>query len=168
MASAADFLLKLKHERADFIHSKCMDARHAINAVMTGYHLHEWVFRELSARQPSFSHKSHKAFRASLAPTAGSLLEDPGRIADGTKHFLPKKIKTGEHDGAFDRSAFQANAFDVPHLWLEREDGRKQRAEDFIDELVQFWEGFFEAHSLTRFAEGAEPKPPRKRCCIAR
>lgn len=101
--TAADFLQKLREERADFVHSNCLSPRHAVNAVMTGYHLCEWVFAELAGR-PGFAHKSHKPFRASLKAIAGSLIEDAGLVADGTKHFKPKKIKTGERKGAFQRS----------------------------------------------------------------
>ena len=69
--------------------------------------------------------------------------------------------------GAFQRSAFQDNAFDVSYLWLEREDGRRQRAEDFIDELVQFWDGFFKDHGLAQYAE-AVGRSGRQRCPCGR
>src|SRR5882724_9941356 len=39
-----DFLKKLRDEQNDFVKSHCLSARHALNAVMTAYHLHEWVW----------------------------------------------------------------------------------------------------------------------------
>jgi hypothetical protein len=49
--------------------------------------------------------------------------------------------------GIFQRSAFQANAFDVSYLWVER-NGREQRAEEFIAELTEFWTAFFKNHNI--------------------
>jgi hypothetical protein len=40
-------LEKLTEELRDFEGADCLSARHAINAVMTAYHLHEWVWGEL-------------------------------------------------------------------------------------------------------------------------
>jgi hypothetical protein len=54
-------------------------------------------------------------------------------------------MATGRHHGAFQRDAFQSNVFDVSYLWIER-DGQRQRAEDFIKELVDFWIAFFEEY----------------------
>jgi hypothetical protein len=161
LSSAADFLQKLREERADFVHSNCLDPRHAVNAVMTGYHLCEWIFGE-NAGRPSFEYKGHKSFRKSLNAIAGSLIEDAGLVTDGTKHFRPNKIKTGKREGAFQRGAFQDDAFDVDCLWLER-DGKEQRAEDFIDELLQFWDRFFRDNGLKQYAE-AVGRSGRQRC----
>src|SRR6516162_4406478 len=36
--------------KADFLKSRCLDARHALNAVMTAYHLHEWVWAGFAKR----------------------------------------------------------------------------------------------------------------------
>ena len=57
----------------------------------------------------------------------------------------------------------QPDAFDVSFLWLEREDGRRQHVEDFIDELVQFWDRYFKDHGLPQNAE-AVGRSGRKRC----
>ncbi len=50
------FLQKLRDERRDFVVSNCLDPRHAINAVMTGYHLCEWSL--LECRRPGSSTKA--------------------------------------------------------------------------------------------------------------
>jgi hypothetical protein len=128
LTTAADFLRKLRHERADFVQSECLDPRHALNAVMTGYHLYEWVYPEIAGRTDC-PHKDAEAFREAVKAIAGSPIADAGRIANGTKHFKLERIKTGKHKGSFQRNIVQPNAFDVSHLWLER-DGHKQRAEN--------------------------------------
>jgi len=161
LTTAADFLRKLRHERADFVQSECLNPRHALNAVMTGYHLYEWVYPEIAGRTDC-PHKDAEAFREAVKAIAGSPIADAGRIANGTKHFKLERIKTGKHKGSFQRNMVEPNAFDVSHLWLER-DGHKQRAEEFIDELVQFWERFFEDHSLARYAD-AVGRSGRQRC----
>jgi hypothetical protein len=68
-------------------------------------------------------------------------MEDARKIINGTKHFGLDKIATGAHQGAFDRRVFQANAFDVSYLWIDR-NGKRQKAERFIQELVDFWREF--------------------------
>jgi len=123
--SAADFLQKLRHERADFIQSNCVDARHALNAVMTAYHLCEWVFPELADR-PGFPHRNLDAFREVLKDMIGSPIGDAGRVTNGTKHFKQGRIRTGTHEGAFQRSVFQDTSSDVSYLWLQREDGSER------------------------------------------
>lgn len=159
--TAGDFLGKLRAERDDFVLSKCLDSRHAISAVMTGYHLCEWVYPEIASR-PDCQYESMSAFREAMKALDDSPLEDAGRIANGTKHFKQGRIKTGADDGAFQRSMVQDDAFDVPNLWLER-DGKKQRAEDFIDELLQFWDTFFQKHGLAQFKDGVA-RFGRQRC----
>jgi len=107
-------------------------------------------------------HESMAAFREAVKAMPGSPITDAGLVANGTKHFKQERIKTGKHDGAFQRNMVQANAFDVSYLWLER-DGKKQRAEDFVDELLQFWESFFEDHALPQFKDGVG-RSGRERC----
>jgi hypothetical protein len=70
----------------------------------------------------------------------------PGTSPNGTKHF-ENKIDTGQHDGAFQRNAFQDDAFDVSYLWIDR-DSKQQKAEHFMDELVKFWDPFFAQHEI--------------------
>ena len=57
-----DFLKKLRDEQNDFIKSHCLDARHALNAVMTAYHLHEWVWGDFAKRRSDL----YRVWRLSL------------------------------------------------------------------------------------------------------
>lgn len=52
ITTARDFFNKLVEEQRDFEASHSLSARHAINAVMTAYHLHEWVWGEVVKNRP--------------------------------------------------------------------------------------------------------------------
>jgi hypothetical protein len=166
LETPADFLQKLREERADFVRSNCLDPRHGLNAVMTAYHLCEWLFPKLADR-PGFPHHNLDAFREALKDMTDSPIGDAGRITNGTKHFKQGRIRTGKHEGAFQRSAFQDDAFDVSYLWLQRENSSEQRAEDFIDELLTFWDRFFKANGLSQYSQ-AVGRSGRQRCPCGR
>jgi hypothetical protein len=146
-------LEKLTEELRDFEAADCLSARYAINAVMTAYHLHEWVWGELVKKRLDL----HSTWRLSPGRRANRgdfkdwikgqcpAIIEAEKVTNGAKHFNMPRIPTGRHQGAFQRNAFQSNAFDVPHLWIER-NGQRQRAEDFIKELVEFWIGFFKEY----------------------
>jgi hypothetical protein len=162
LETPADFLQKLREERADFVRSNCLDPRHGLNAVMTAYHLCEWVFHNLAGR-PGFPHRNLEAFREAIKEMVESPIGDAGRVTNGTKHFKQGRIRTGKHEGAFQRGTFQDDSFDVSYLWLQREGGSEQRVEDFIDELVQFWDLYFRDHHLAQHAETIARRS-RERC----
>jgi hypothetical protein len=151
-----DLLNKLIEEQRDFEKSHCLSARHAINAAMTGYHLREWVWGAFVKGRPDL----HRTWRLSSGKRSNCkhfkkwlesqcpAFANAEKVTDGTKHFDASAITTGEHKGAFQRSAFQANAFDVGYLWIEQ-DGRKRYAEELIKELVDYWTAFFEKYSVS-------------------
>jgi hypothetical protein len=149
--TAKEFLDKLHEEQADFIASHCLSTRHALNAIITAYHLHEWVWGECRANRPELIKKWGLAPKRGadefLAYLIGQCpgIEDARRVANGTKHFGLKKIETGTHDGAF--SSDFSDAFDVSYLWIER-DGTRERAKSFVDELADFWDAFFLQNGL--------------------
>jgi hypothetical protein len=151
ISTSKEFLEKLHEEQKDFIATDCLSARHALNAIITAYHLHEWVWAECRHRSDLIqkwgltSKKEPEEFRAYLAGGCPGI-EDARKVANGTKHFGPNKIPTGSHSGAFSR-AFSPEAFDTSYLWIER-NGVQVRAEHFIDELVKFWDDFFAENAL--------------------
>jgi hypothetical protein len=49
-----DLLNKLIEEQRDFEKSHCLSARHATNAAMTAYHLHEWVWGAFVKGRPDY------------------------------------------------------------------------------------------------------------------
>jgi hypothetical protein len=145
---------KLLDEQKDFEREHCLSARHALNAVMTAYHLHEWVWGAFIKKRRDVQ-AALQLPREKGPATIGSFLAwlkkqcpamvDAQLITNGTKHY-GSDIQTGTHKGAFQRSAFQANVFDVSYLWVER-NGRKQRAEEFVGELTEFWTAFLKTHN---------------------
>jgi hypothetical protein len=149
ITTAKQFLEKLHKEQNDFIRSLCLSARHALNAIITAYHLHEWVWGECEKRDDlhnAWGANSLEAFKKYVAAQCPAL-EDARNVTNGTKHFEKKPIETGRHEGTFQPGAFQDNAFDVSYLWIDRGD-KQQRAEDFIDELVKFWDQFFAKYEI--------------------
>jgi hypothetical protein len=157
-----DFLEKLINEQGDLHASDCLSARHAINATMTAYHLHEWVWGGFAKKRNDLHRQwqlqslpgrtdCHRFFRY-LATQCPSLAVAE-KITNGTKHFDGAKVGTGEHHGAFGREF--SSEFDISYLWVERKDltspqdhaAPRQRAEEFIKELVEFWQTFFATYS---------------------
>src|SRR5262245_40879910 len=136
ITNAKQSLAKLHEEQTDFVTSHCLSERHALNATITAYHLHEWVWGEWLQKREDLRKEwgvnCADDFRKYLsADQICPAMEDARKITNGTKHFK-NKIVTGRHQGAFQRNAFQANAFDVSYLWIDR-NNKKQKAEDFID-----------------------------------
>ena len=52
--TARAFLNQLKEEFGDLLEDS-MSERHALNACLTAYHLHEWVWGECRANRPAHS-----------------------------------------------------------------------------------------------------------------
>jgi hypothetical protein len=141
---------KLFEEQRDFESGHCLSARHAINATMTAYHLHEWVWGAFAKGRPDLHQewqlspgkKANREDFLSWVEQQCPAIADAQSVTNGMKHFNPAAIQTGEHKGGFQAGVFQSNGFDVSHLWIER-NGVKQRAEEFINELVKFWRDEF-------------------------
>jgi hypothetical protein len=157
ITSPKGMLDKLTDEFRDFEDGHCLSARHAMNAVITAYHLHEWVWGAFVKQrgdlqddwQLSPGKKSRcEDFRNWLEREQQCpAMADARMVANGTKHFGISKIPTGAHRGLFQRNMVQAHGFDVSYLWIER-NGRKQRAEEFIKELHDFWVWFFARYAV--------------------
>jgi hypothetical protein len=151
ITTAKEFLDKLHAEQADFEASHYLSARHALNAIITAYHMHEWVWGECRANRPDLLKKwglvskpCAKDFEKYLiGPCPG--IEDARKVTNGTKHFGLGKIKTGAHGGGFSRGF--STGFDVSHLWIER-DQKREDVKVLVGELVTFWDTFFNQNGL--------------------
>jgi hypothetical protein len=152
--TASRFLQKFRQDREDFIKSDFLSERHALNAIITAYHLIDWVWGDFAKDRHDLYSQWHissardrkKQFEDYLFAVCPALA-DARELTNGTKHFADT-IETGKHEGAFQRGVFQDDAFDVSYLWIERSDGRRQQVEDFIRELVDFWDAFFLEHGI--------------------
>jgi len=146
-------LAKLREEYEDLCKDS-LSARHAINAAMTAYHFYEWVwggflksdFRlQAALKLASGKRADHEDFLRYIEQQCPAIT-DAQSVANGNKHFDPHNVRTGAHDGAFDHRGFGID-FDISYLWIERA-GHEQLATEFVKELVDFWEGFFQAHPV--------------------
>ena len=103
--TSLDFYKKLLDEREDFLKNPT-SSRFAINCAFTGWHLHEWIYKEYKRSSPALNqYRDKQEFRAFLYSHCPSLhtFRD---LADGSKHFVidqrPSSIlnteikKTGE------------------------------------------------------------------------
>ena len=146
VTNAKQFLGKLHNEQKDFAATH-LSERHALNAATIAYHLHEWVWGECEKRDElrnAWGVSSIEEFHRYITEQCPAL-EDARKITNGTKRF-ENRIVTGRHDGGFQRDLTK-DAFEVSYLWVDR-DGKQQRAEDFIDELVRFWDEFFAQYRI--------------------
>ncbi len=164
--TAGDLLEKLLEEQADFKASGHVSARHALNATMTAFHLHEWVWGDFAKREYRLhakwrletfkSDKDNKGlWFLRFLITQCQALDIAQKITNGTKHFSPDQVQTGRHAGAF--STGFSSEFDISFLWIDRSDllqpeehgpPYQERAEVFIEELVDFWQHFFRTHGI--------------------
>lgn len=66
-------------------------------------------------------------------------------VANGAKHFRVDAKRhnlvrrTQAHSGAFQGDGFQNDAFDVPRLVIEREDGRLEDLRDVATRVLDYW-----------------------------
>lgn len=143
LTTAEQMLSKLRYEVESFKADET--ARHAMNALWTGYHLLEWTWNERlkgdSALQRRIGVNSEGDLRAKVHN------EHPrfkliNALANGAKHFNPRSTDpiTGAHHGSFS-NAF-SKSFDVDHLFIEV-DGTRLDVEIVLDELLVYWDGFF-------------------------
>jgi hypothetical protein len=151
ITTARHFLQKLHDEQSDFANSQSQSSRHALNAVITAYHLHEWVWEARNARQDlqqAWPYKCAKQFRQDHLNHLCPHIDVARTLANGTKHVrLKNGVSTGKRRPVFQPNVFQPNVFDVGHLWVEH-NGKRERADFFISELVNFWDGFFAQYNL--------------------
>jgi len=153
----ADLLQNLRQEKADFLCTKCLDPRHPFNAAMIAYHLAEWVWSEIK-RRPDCLYEDQKAFLRYLGAIHNAPIDDAGSIAKGIKRFERHEIGTVEKNAVLGRgNSFQSNRSAPRHLWVRRKDGRKQKVEDFIDELIRFWDRVFQNNAVTQYSDEVEP-----------
>src|SRR6476661_7834510 len=89
-------LQKLTAEQQDFHAVHCLSERHAINAVMTAYHLHEWVWGAFVKKRhdlqrawhllPAGRRAKRRDFKVWLEGQCPAIIEAE-KVTNGAKHF---------------------------------------------------------------------------------
>jgi hypothetical protein len=121
--TARDLLEKLEQEIADSRASNCLSERHALNAVWTAYHMHEWVWGDLLKSDrtiqqalglsPSRARAKKGDFLTYLDKTFPAF-PDAQALTNAAKHFDRGGKQSGQYHGAFS-SDFSAD-FDISSL----------------------------------------------------
>ena len=125
--TAHDFLHEMIIPQHENFREKNSSSRHALLTIILIYHMYEWVH----GSKFSINH-----FRSTYKNEDGvaEMFELARNIANGTKHFL-QKVKTHVQPGF---SSGFSDGFARP-LNVECDDGRKQSADVFLRQLVEFW-----------------------------
>ena len=143
LTTADHMLAKLRFEVEAFKADET--ARHAVNAIWTGYHMIEWIWNErLSADvvlQRRVGVHTEDDLRAKVR-TEHPPLKLIRALANGSKHFErdAKDPATGVHHGSFSKGF--SKGFDVDYLYIEV-DGTRLDVEAVLDALLGYWEAFF-------------------------
>ena len=149
LQSPQDLLKKLHHDYARLQQSP-LNQYAAFDFFVTAEHMLDWLYPN-----PNDSQKRKDVRDKSV------LLQVCSHIANGSKHFVPNdkrhvSVKDArKHEGAFQRDAFQSDAFDVPLLQIDLQGKAAQEFGESIDALelagkvLNFWNNCQEISSET-------------------
>ncbi len=156
ITTSTEFLGKAK-EDADALASDIANASKAMNAFLSAYHLHEWVWaRWLKAASPysldGTMIREKKDFTGWLDGNCPhfSVVQE---IANGTKHCIPVKGGSTDRIDGYGMGPFGIGPFDMPYLLIDLGDGhsgadRYLVASDVIEEVVAFWDNLFATNTI--------------------
>jgi hypothetical protein len=148
IVSSRDFLSKLEADYADF-KSQPDSARHALNCIITAYHLTDWVWGDLLMRDDALLNElnvtSIDTFKAWLDR------EWPGfgvvqKLTNGTKHFIRKMSAETQRIAGYGCGPFGVGPYGKPYLLIDYgadKTERWQTAEQLLNDAVTFWRRFF-------------------------
>lgn len=148
--TARQFFEKLLADQKDF-KDQPDSARHALNCIITAYHLREWVWGEWlqndSAALQAMKIQQEDDFVPWIKEQCPRF-ETVRQLTNGAKHFRPKSPPPESfHVGGFGSGPFGAGAFGKPYLLIDHGEAegvrRWQTAEQLIDLVVDFWSEFF-------------------------
>lgn len=153
IVSARDFFGKSQRDyRA--LADDVANADIAMNAILSNYHLHEWVWALcLKPRKPLvFEGASIRDKGDWISWLEGRcphflVLRD---LANGSKHCLPAVYSTSKVEG-FASGPWGIGPFGAPYLLIDMGDGFEGRARwlvasEVLREVSEFWAAFFEQH----------------------
>ena len=155
IVTAEDFRAK---SRRDYLRlaAELADADLAMNAILSNYHLHEWIWSlVLKSRRPFdlggtiIREKSDWIRWLEANCPHFAVLRD---LANGSKHCIPAVYSTGRIAG-FGQGPYGVGPFGVPYLLLDlgsELDGASRWlvGSEIVREASEFWDTFFEKHVL--------------------
>ncbi len=152
--TSQDFLTKLEADYADF-KAQPDSTRHALNCIMTAYHLHEWVWGDClktdyeTWKKIGIRDKDSFKTRLSQLWPGMTVVEE---LTNGTKHFGRGNVET-ERIAGCGNGPFGVGPFGRPYLLIDYGIDavpRYQTAEQLIDDAIAFWRGFFDLYFSPR------------------
>jgi hypothetical protein len=171
IATPVQFYQKLIQEFDDFCEAP-HSARHAMNFVITAYHLHEWVWKgflknDTAKRAELGIAKDIDAFKAWLYSRSIWYAQIQG-LANGSKHFQASSGLTIRmvHMGPLNTAAFNELALNEGYSYLVVDMGDLDGIPNimpatFLFEVVlRFWRDFLRLH-------GPYPELPRGRTLLS-
>jgi hypothetical protein len=156
-----DFLVKLEADYADF-KTQPDSARHALNCIITAYHLHEWVWGDwLKADKATQQELGINGTIASFEAWLERTCPDFGvveKLTNGAKHFVRATAETTKRTAGWGEAPWGVAPWGQPCLLIDSgsdlpDDKRYQTAEQLLDDVVTFWRAFFKRHRPTRSGE---------------
>jgi hypothetical protein len=168
--NARDFYQKLVQEFDDFCEAPS-SARHAMNFVITAYHLHEWVWKsflknDAAKRQALGIRKDIDAFKAWLDERS-IWYAQMQPLANGSKHFQPGGLTIRvQHIGAYNTFAYNELAYNEGYSYLVVDLGMLDGVPNVLpatflfEVVVRFWRDFLRLH-------GPYPELPKGRTLLS-
>lgn len=148
---ARDLLSKLEADHTDF-KAQPDSARHALNCIITAYHLHEWVWGDwLNADHATWKKlgiRDCKSFTRWLESEWHDFIMVQS-LTNGAKHFIRQEMGKTDRIAGYGMGPYGVGPYGYPYLLIDCGDDAPERwktAERLIDDAVAFWQKFFEAY----------------------
>jgi hypothetical protein len=154
IVTSRDLLCKLEAGHAEF-KSNPDSARHALNCIITAYHLHEWVWGDwLKTDYDAMCKLGIRSQLSSFAEWLERQWLDFGIVRDltnGAKHFNRSTKLETQRVAGYGIGPFGVGPYGRPYLLIDRgaqksDRARWRTADELIDEAVGFWRSFFDSH----------------------
>ena len=153
IGNSRDFFNKLQEDHKSF-KAQPDSASLAVNCILVSYHLHEWVWGDWLKEDYDTRRAMKIRDRDSFVNWISAycpwfpIVRD---LANGAKHFCQDSSVQTARVGGFGEGPFGVGPFGQPYLLIDLGEStgilhRWQRAEELIDQVVGFWEEFFDKY----------------------
>src|SRR5579862_2437461 len=150
--NSRDFLSKLEMDYADF-KVQPDSARHALNCIITAYHLKDWVWRDLFEGEGNEARRCINNFANKLSfegwlESSWHRFKITQSLANGAKHMNRMMQAGSDRIDGYGCGPYGIGPFGSPYLLIDLGEDKplEQRwltAEELVDESVAFWQNFF-------------------------